>query len=88
LLLALLLYITGREANGSWLQYLSPFYYYNLNRPFIPGFPDQPPAALLLVGLSVLCAAGSLILILALSWSADLENGRAAGYQPCSVPLR
>jgi hypothetical protein len=26
LLLALLLYITGQEVNGSWLQFLSPFY--------------------------------------------------------------
>jgi len=62
LLLALLLYITGREVSSSWLQYLSPFYYYNLNRPFIPNFPDQPVVVLLLVGLSVLCAVGSTIL--------------------------
>jgi polyether ionophore transport system permease protein len=62
LLLALLLDITGREIQGSWLQYLSPFYYYNLNRPFIPSFSDQPMAALLLVGLSVLCVGTSLAL--------------------------
>lgn len=62
LLLALVLDITGREVSGSWVQYLSPFYYYNLNRPFIASFHDQPWAALLLVGLSVLCAVFSLIL--------------------------
>jgi len=62
LLLSLLLYITGREVSGSWLQYLSPFYYYNLNRPLIPSFNDQPVAVLLLAGLSVLCVVGSSIL--------------------------
>ncbi|GAC1351009.1 MAG: hypothetical protein NVSMB27_39020 [Ktedonobacteraceae bacterium] len=62
LLLALLLDSTGREVNGSWVQYLSPFYYYNLNRPLITSFPDQPAGALLLVGLSLLCAGMSLVL--------------------------
>jgi len=62
LLLAVLLDITGRLVNGSWLQYLSPFYYYNLNRPLIASFPDHPVAALLLVGLSVLCVGASLVL--------------------------
>ena len=62
LLLSLFLDITGRLINGSWLQYLSPFYYYNLNRPLIAGFPDHPVAALLLVGLSVLCVGASLVL--------------------------
>jgi ABC-2 type transport system permease protein len=82
LLLALLLYITGREVSGSWLQYLSPFYYYNLNRPFIPSFPDQPVAVLLLVGLSVLCAVGSTVLFArrdigrpAFSWQRKSANG-------------
>ena len=62
LFLALLLDITGREVSGSWLQYLSPFYYYNLNRPLIPGFQNQPLAVLLLVGLSILFALGSTML--------------------------
>jgi len=62
LLLAWALDITGREVSGSWVQYLSPFYYYNLNRPFIASFHNQPWAALLLVGLSVLWAVLSLIL--------------------------
>jgi ABC-2 type transport system permease protein len=72
LLLFLLLDITGREVSGSWLQYLSPFYYYNLNRPLLPGFPDQPLAALLLLGLSVLCLLGSLVLF------ARRDMGRSA----------
>ncbi len=62
LLLSVLLDSTGRLLNGSWVQYLSPFYYYNLNRPLIPSFPDQPLAAVLLASLAVLCAGVSLIL--------------------------
>jgi ABC-2 type transport system permease protein len=62
LILFLLLEMTGREVSGSWLPYLSPFYYYNLNRPLIAGFPDQPLAALLLLGFSVLCLVGSTVL--------------------------
>src|SRR5438552_5255048 len=53
LLLFVLLDMTGREVSGSWLPYLSPFYYYNLNRPLLPSFPNQPLVALLLLGLSV-----------------------------------
>src|SRR5450759_1814152 len=60
LLLSLLLDSTGRLVNGSWVQHLSPFYYYNLNRPLIASFPDQPLAVLLLLGLSVLCLGISL----------------------------
>ncbi|TMC85270.1 MAG: hypothetical protein E6J10_08295 [Chloroflexi bacterium] len=62
LILFVFLYMTGRELNGSWVQYLSPVYYYNLNRPLIAGFPDQPLAALLLLGLAVLCLGGSVFL--------------------------
>ncbi len=62
LILSLLLTISGRELNGSWVQYLSPFYYYNLNRPLLVGFPGSPGAVLLLVALSILCAALSLVL--------------------------
>jgi polyether ionophore transport system permease protein len=72
LLLVLLLYITGREVNGSWLQYLSPFYYYNLNRPLIPSFTDVPAGALVLLGLSLLLAAISVVLF------ARRDIGRAA----------
>jgi ABC-2 type transport system permease protein len=82
LLLALLLDITGRLIKSSWLQYLSPFYYYNLNRPLIPSFPDQPAGALLLAGLSLLCAGASLALFArrdigraAFSWQGKRANG-------------
>ena len=82
LLLALLLDSTGRLVNGSWVQYLSPFYYYNLNRPLIPSFPDQPAGALLLLGLSLLCAGMSLVLFArrdigrpAFSWQRKSANG-------------
>jgi ABC-2 type transport system permease protein len=62
LILFVFLNMAGRELNGTWVQYLSPFYYYNLNRPLLAGFPDQPLAALLLVGLAVLCLVGSALL--------------------------
>jgi ABC-2 type transport system permease protein len=82
LLLSVLLDSTGRLLNGSWVQYLSPFYYYNLNRPLIPGFPDQPLAAVLLASLAVLCAGVSLILFarrdiggVAFSWLGKQEPG-------------
>ncbi len=83
LLLALLLNITGREVSGSWLQYLSPFYYYNLNRPLIPSFNDAPAAALVLLGLSLLLAAISVVLFarrdiggVAFSWQRDHAGGK------------
>ncbi|MBV9229686.1 MAG: ABC transporter permease subunit [Chloroflexi bacterium] len=60
LVLSVLLDSTGRLVSGSWVQYLSPFYYYNLNRPLIPSFPDQPLAAVLLMSLAVLCGGASL----------------------------
>jgi ABC-2 type transport system permease protein len=81
LLLSVLLDSTGRLLNGSWVQYLSPFYYYNLNRPLIPSFPDQPLAAVLLASLAVLCAGTSLLLFarrdiggLAFSWLGKQEG--------------
>src|SRR6266568_1758228 len=72
LFLALLLNIAGREVSGSWLQYLSPFYYYNLNRPLIPSFTDTPAAALVLLGLGLLFAVLSAVLF------ARRDIGRAA----------
>src|SRR5437763_3135223 len=62
LILFVLLNMAGRELNGAWVQYLSPVYYYNLNRPLIAGFPDQPLAALVPLGLAVLCLGGSVFL--------------------------
>lgn len=82
LLLALLFTVTGREISGSWLQYLSPFYYYNLNRPLIPGFQNQPLGTLLLLGLALLFATASVVLFgrrdigrAAFSWLRKRANG-------------
>lgn len=72
LLLMAILDISGREVPDSRAQYLSPFHYYLLNRPIIPGFPNTPAAALVCVGLSVLCAALSFPLF------ARRDIGRAA----------
>jgi ABC-2 type transport system permease protein len=62
LILFVFLNMVGRELNGAWVQYLSPVYYYNLNRPLIAGFPDQPRASLVPLGLAVLCLGGSVFL--------------------------
>jgi polyether ionophore transport system permease protein len=62
LLLFVFLNMAGRELNGAWVQYLSPVYYYNLNRPLLAGFPDQPLAVLVPLGLAVLCLMGSVLL--------------------------
>ncbi len=87
LVFTMLLDSTGRVLNGSWIQYLSPFYYYNLNRPLIPSFPDQPMAAVLLASLSLLCIGASLLICvrrdiggLAFSWSGrrQADNHRVA----------
>ena len=72
LILAFLLDATGRSVDGTWVQYLSPFYYYNLNRPLIASFGDTPLAALLLGGLALLFIIISLILF------AQRDSGRAA----------
>lgn len=72
MILAVLLDGTGRTVSGAWVQYLSPFYYYNLNRPLIPSFNDAPAAALLLLGLSLLFAVISVVLF------ARRDSGRAA----------
>jgi len=62
LILFVFLNMAGRELNGAWVQYLSPVYYYNLNRPLLAGFPDQPLASLVPLGLAVLCLVGSALL--------------------------
>ena len=85
LILFLLLNIAGRELNGAWVQYLSPFYYYNLNRPLLPGFPDQPRASLLLLGLSALCLVGSTVLFARRDIGRstfEWQRARASGAEP------
>jgi len=72
MILAFLLDGTGHVVSGTWVQYLSPFYYYNLNRPLIPGFHDTLAGAILLLGLSLLCATISIALF------ARRDSGRPA----------
>jgi ABC-2 type transport system permease protein len=72
LVLSVLLDGAGRVVSGAWVQHLSPFYYYNLNRPLVPSFNDTPAAAFLLLGLSLLFAAFSMFLF------ARRDSGRAA----------
>lgn len=72
LILSYLLDATGRVIDGTWVKYLSPFYYYNLNRPLIPSFNDTPAGALLLLGLSLLFTIVSIVLF------AQRDSGRPA----------
>ena len=72
MILFVLLNMVGRELNGAWVQYFSPVYYYNLNRPLIAGFPNQPLAALVPAVLAVLCLGGSVLLF------AKRDIGRSA----------
>ena len=91
LILFVLLEMAGREVSGSWLPYLSPFYYYDLNRPLLPGFPNQPLAALLLLGLAVLCLVGSIVLFARrdIGRSAfESQRERASGTQQALRSLR
>jgi ABC-2 type transport system permease protein len=82
LLLTLLVYLSVNVIGGGWAQYLTPFYYYNLDKPLIPSFPDQPLGAILLLGLSALCIVLSLVLFVrrdigraAFSWQRKSANG-------------
>jgi ABC-2 type transport system permease protein len=83
MILAFLLDITGRIVEGSWVKYLSPVYYYNLNRPLIPTFNNTPTAVFLLLGLSLLFAVLSVVLFArrdsgrpAFLWQRNHTNGK------------
>jgi Putative exporter of polyketide antibiotics len=39
--------------NAEWLQYISPFYYYQINKPLITGYADHPDAAIILIVLAL-----------------------------------
>jgi len=85
LILFVLLVMAGRELSGIWVQYLSPLYYYNLNRPLLDSFPDQPLAALVPLGLAVLCLVGSVILFARRDIGRpafESQRERAGGTQP------
>jgi ABC-2 type transport system permease protein len=63
LALAFLTDATGRTIQGaSWLRLGSPLHYYSANKPLIAGYPADPGAAAVLVGLYLALAAGSLLL--------------------------
>jgi polyether ionophore transport system permease protein len=90
LILFVILDMAGRELSGTWVQYLSPVYYYNLNRPLLASFPDQPLAALVLLGLAVLCLVGSVILFARrdIGRSAfESQRERVSGTQPAKRSL-
>jgi ABC-2 type transport system permease protein len=54
---------TGRTvAAAGWLRLGSPLHYYNANKPLIPGYPADPSAAAMQVGVCLALAAGSLLL--------------------------
>jgi ABC-2 type transport system permease protein len=58
-----LLNTAGRMVEGSsWLRYLSPLYYYDLNKPLIVSYRASPVAYLILFALSVALAGGSVAL--------------------------
>ncbi|GCE05495.1 ABC transporter permease subunit [Dictyobacter aurantiacus] len=61
LVLFTLLDSTGRIVQHSeWMQYLSPNYYYGINKPLITTYDNHPLAALLLLILSmVMCAVSA-----------------------------
>jgi ABC-2 type transport system permease protein len=40
--------------NTEWISRLSPVYYYNLNKPLVPGFGINPGALLVLIALSII----------------------------------
>jgi ABC-2 type transport system permease protein len=63
LAVAVLTDATGRTVAGTgWLRLGSPLYYYTANKPLIPGYPADPGAAAVLVGLCLALGAGSLLL--------------------------
>jgi ABC-2 type transport system permease protein len=54
---------TGRTVAGAgWLRLGSPLHYYTANKPLIAGYPADPGAAAVLIGLCLALAAGSLLL--------------------------
>jgi ABC-2 type transport system permease protein len=63
LALAFLADATGRTVAGAgWLRLGSPLHYYTANKPLIPGYPADPGAAAVLVGMCLVLGAGSLLL--------------------------
>ena len=45
--------------NTVWISRLSPIYYYNLNKPLVPGYSFNPGAMLVLLALSILLSGAA-----------------------------
>ncbi len=45
--------------NTEWISRLSPVYYYNLNKPLVPGYSFDPAAMLILLALTILLSGAS-----------------------------
>jgi polyether ionophore transport system permease protein len=43
-----------------WISHLSPVYYYNLNKPLVPGFAGNPGALLVLIALSIILSGAAI----------------------------
>jgi ABC-2 type transport system permease protein len=46
--------------NTDWISHLSPVYYYNLNKPLVPGFGINPGALLVLLALSIILSGAAI----------------------------
>ncbi len=46
--------------NTDWISRLSPVYYYNLNKPLVPGFGINPGALLVLLALSIILSGAAI----------------------------
>lgn len=61
LVLFLVLDMVHRIFNGTeWISQLSPFYYYNLNKPLVPGYTVDPAGFLVLAGLLLVLSAAAI----------------------------
>ncbi len=48
--------------NTDWISHLSPIYYYNLNKPLVPGFGINVGPLLVLLALSIILSGSSILL--------------------------
>jgi ABC-2 type transport system permease protein len=46
--------------NTDWISHFSPIYYYNLNKPLVPGYGINPGALLVLLALSIILSGASI----------------------------
>lgn len=61
LVLFLVLDMVHRIFNGAaWISQLSPFYYYNLNKPLVPGYTVDPTGFIVLGGLLLVLSSAAI----------------------------